>query len=140
MLHSWHPKNFHFSTGSRASTFVKDLHSPEKVLKKVLSSSLEGPGSASFRSLLHFGLRLTHRERCKAWVGHRYGGTPEGPSAPEEKREKGNLPKLSSVFSDREHLDTRLDTFTGPGRLPELEIQPGTASLIITFYRLRIKE
>jgi hypothetical protein len=61
-----------------------------------------------------------------------YRSTVDGPSTPEEKLEEGNLSELYSVFSKREHLGARTDTFSGPSRLLQLEVQPGTARLMIT--------
>ena len=61
------------------------------------------------------------------------------PRALEEELEEGNLPELPSEFSLREDLDARLDASTGHGQLPKVEVQPGTASFIITFFRLQEK-
>jgi hypothetical protein len=51
-----------------------------------------------------------------------YRSTVEGPRISEDKLEEGNLPDHSLVFSEREHLDARSDTFSGPGHLLELEV------------------
>jgi hypothetical protein len=63
-----------------------------------------------------------HWKWCEAQVSHWYISTLEGPHTPEENLDEINLPKLSSIFSNREYLDAWLETFGGPGRLAQLEI------------------
>ena len=84
--------------------------------------------------------RLIHWEWHEAWISHGDGHGPQHPRAPEEELEEDNLPELPSEFFVREHLDARLDIFSGLDQLPKIEIHPGTTSFIITIFRLQEKK